>query len=299
MATATTIRNTQSSGRGPAVLSILIVLYALSGTLSLLALKLPQQLAVGSQIGIAALFALVHGCWVYRWRGILVFSGICFLICNMVESIGVLTGFPFGAYYFTGAMGPRLFDVPFTMSLAYLAIGYSSWTIALLILNRNQNKITGQRVISVPALAACIMVVWDFSSEPQWSTISHLWVWSHGGSYFGVPVANFAGWFVTDLMIFVSFAVYLTRRANAVIRPAIRYSRLAVFSFFVVIAANVVTSIPLLHSTPVPDATGFMWSTSSIAINTIFISIFMMGAFAALAWRRLSGQYTAYENAQA
>src|SRR5882762_6644605 len=54
-------------------------------------------------------FALVHGAWRYGWSGILVFVAICLVVSNAFENLSILTGFPFGRYYYTGVLGPKLF----------------------------------------------------------------------------------------------------------------------------------------------------------------------------------------------
>jgi uncharacterized membrane protein len=41
------------------------------------------------------------------------------------------------------------------------------------------------------------MVSWDLTIDPMMSTINGNWVWHDGGSYFGVPVSNFLGWYLT------------------------------------------------------------------------------------------------------
>jgi putative membrane protein len=228
----------------------------------------------------------------------LAFTTICFVVCHIVENIGVVTGFPFGAYYFTDVMGPKLFRVPFTMGLAYLAIGYSCWTLALVIVNRPQNKLSGRTVLAVPLLAACIMLVWDVCSEPQWSTISHFWIWPHGGPYFGAPRSNFAGWFLTDFVIFQAWTFYLVKRRSVLAFVPSTHWRLAWLSYLVVILANIMNAIALFRLPPVYDPAGTRWNASSIALNVISTSVFLMGAFALLAWKKLFGKSPVYEKAQ-
>jgi putative membrane protein len=46
------------------------------------------------------------------------------------------------------------------------------------------------------------MVAWDLSMDPVWSTVMHSWIWLQGGAYFGVPVSNFLGWYLTVYVIY-------------------------------------------------------------------------------------------------
>jgi uncharacterized membrane protein len=58
------------------------------------------------------LFTLLHGWLQYGLRAILLFAALSFVVGNFFENLSILTGFPFGHYYFTSLMGPKLFLVP-------------------------------------------------------------------------------------------------------------------------------------------------------------------------------------------
>ena len=78
----------------------------------------------------------------------------------------------------------------------------------------NSESLRGLRVVAVPVLASCIMVSWDLSQDPVWSTILRAWVWLRVGAYFGVPLTNFFDWFLTIYVIYQSFAVFLRRHSS-------------------------------------------------------------------------------------
>lgn len=268
------------------MLRAIIGIYAIAATLPLLPLHSSPELIVAAQIVPPALFAVIHGLEVYRSRGILVFIVICFVVGNLMENVGVATGFPFGTYHFTGVMGPKLFYVPLLMGPAYLAIGYSSWTLSLLIAGVGE-RLTGSRAFGIPMLAASIMVAWDLCSEPIWSTVRHFWIWTGGGMYFGVPVSNFFGWFLVNYTIFQIFSFYLVRRNARMPRLGFSFWRLAVLSFAVVILANLATAVALWQIPSVSDSTGAVWKSSSIGMASLLFTIFLMGGFALFAWSRL------------
>jgi putative membrane protein len=52
-------------------------------------------------------------------RGVLIFVVICFVIANLFENLAVAMGLPFGRYYFTNAMGAKLFQVPIWSVVAW------------------------------------------------------------------------------------------------------------------------------------------------------------------------------------
>lgn len=70
---------------------------------------------------------------------------------------------------------------------------------------------------AVPIVAAFIMVGWNVCLDPGSSTIAHIWIWENGGGYFGVPLTNYLGWYLTVFTFLQLFALYLTRRPDPVV----------------------------------------------------------------------------------
>jgi uncharacterized membrane protein len=167
-----------------------------------------------------ALFALIHGARRYGMRGILAFFAICLAVSGTLENIGVFTGIPYGRYYFTDVMGSKLLFVPLLLALAYVGMGYLSWTLAVVI--------AGARRAAIPFLASFVMVSWDLSMEPVWATVVHAWKWLDGGPYFGVPLSNFVGWLLTVWLIYQLFALFLRRGATRINTQPTGYLREAI-----------------------------------------------------------------------
>jgi uncharacterized membrane protein len=76
------------------------------------ALHLPQGLGGAMMALSLTLFGLLHGALTYGWRGILFFLFVCLGVSNAFENLSILTGFPFGWYHYSDALGPKLFQVP-------------------------------------------------------------------------------------------------------------------------------------------------------------------------------------------
>jgi len=111
-------------------------------------------------------FALIHGAERYAWTSILVFLIICLVVSNASENLSILTGFPFGRYYYTDMLGPKLFLVPVLIGGAYAGVGYLSWIIAQVLLDRMDSS-TRSGIWALPAVAAVLMVSWDLSLDPS------------------------------------------------------------------------------------------------------------------------------------
>ncbi|MGA2741958.1 MAG: carotenoid biosynthesis protein [Bryobacteraceae bacterium] len=267
----------------------LLACYAAARVLQAFAGAVPIRVIVLFHVLPPALFALIHGAMRYRLWGIAAFTAICLLVGNGFENLSILTGFPFGHYYFTDLMGPRVFHVPILLGLAYVGMGYLSWTLGCLTISGARGIIAGARLVTVPVTAAFVMVAWDLSMDPVWSTIMHCWIWLHGGVYFGVPVSNFLGWYLTVYVIYQSFALYLWERPTDRRPLPSGYWRMAIL-FYGVSAAGNLALIPRAGLSFVSDPAGARWRVGSIVAASALVSIFVMGAFALFAWKRLGVQ---------
>ena len=56
-----------------------------------------------------------------------------------------MTGFPFGWYHYSDALGPKLFLVPLLIGPAYFGMGYLSWALARAILGDEDARLAGLR----------------------------------------------------------------------------------------------------------------------------------------------------------
>jgi uncharacterized membrane protein len=269
------------------VLWTALLLYAQSRICQEYPDKISVQLIVFLQVVPLAIFALVHGSVLYGVRGMSAFAAFCLGVGAACESLSLRTGFPFGHYAFTDLMGPKVIQVPILLVLAYLGIGYCSWVPSLLILRGGSKPVTGARVITLPLLASFIMLAWDLSMEAIWSTIDRAWIWRNGGSFYGVPVSNFLGWFFAAFLSYQAFALYC--RANPTLpAPSSRsYWRIPILCYGVCAYGNLLIFRTGLFPRAVTDATGRTWMTMDILVVCTLVSVLAMGPMALLAWHRL------------
>lgn len=144
----------------------------------------------------------------------------------LVEAVGVATGVPFGAYRYGDTLGAALLGVPLVVPLAWTMMGYP----ALVVGRRISRSRWGATVAGAAALAS-----WDLFLDPQMVAAGH-WTWAptSGPALAGVPVANFAGWFVVALLMMavlvplapaaddrVPLALYLWTYASSVLAHAL------------------------------------------------------------------------------
>jgi len=270
------------------VLWALIALYAAARVLQIFQGKVPMLAVVALHVLPPAVFAMIHGAMLYRSRGVLSFIALCLIVGNVFENLGVLTGFPYGHYYFTDLMGPKLFNVPIFLELAYVGMAYLSWILALAIVGRGRITLTGASRVTVPLLAAFMMVAWDLAMDPIWGTVLHAWIWLEGGAYFGVPVSNFFGWYLTVYVIYQLFAIYIRQRETGLAPLPLVFWHLAVILYGLSAAGNLLLAIPQKGPPVVSDAMGVRWQLSHIVYASIVVSVLAMGTCALLAWARLA-----------
>jgi putative membrane protein len=159
---------------------------------------------------IITIFVLIHGARFYGWKNALVFVSVTFLISWSLESLSIATGFPFGNYYYTG-LG-KIGEVPWIIMPGYISMGYLSWLIAHILTSNFDTQIQGTKILLIPIVASFVMVMWDLVMDPIMSTIQGEWVWLNGGLYFGVPITNYFGWYLTIFLIYLLFTFFLSRQ---------------------------------------------------------------------------------------
>ena len=270
-----------------------MAVYALARVSQLFADRLPVLLIVILHVVPPAVFALAHGSVMYRVRGTLIFTGCCLGVAAFSESLSLRTGFPFGHYYFTDVMGPKAFSLPPLLVLAYLGVGYLSWILALLILRSHDRPLQGATIFAAPLTAAAVMLAWDLSMEPDWSTLDRAWVWEQGGAYFGVPLTNFFGWFLTAYVFYQLFAFYSARRRESPRASGVSDWRPAILFYAIVAVGNLLVAALPMAPPIVRDATGKEWMTAEIIKACGLVSLLVMLPIALLAWFRSRREFVA------
>jgi putative membrane protein len=117
------------------------------------------------------------------------------------EAVGLATGFPYGRYTYSDALGPTLLGVPFLVPLAWLMMAWPSWILS----ERLARPIGLQRRAVVRVLAAAgVFAAWDIVLDPQMVQAGY-WTWAHPRPGLPgidtVPLTNLAGWLVAGVVL--------------------------------------------------------------------------------------------------
>lgn len=117
-----------------------------------------------------------------------------------VEALGVATGFPFGAYDYSGRLGPRLLGVPLIIPLAWTWMAWPAWLAA--------RRMAGGRTARI-ALGAVGLASWDLFLDPQMVAEGY-WTWRDPVPALpgvpGVPIGNYLGWLGFALLLMTALA---------------------------------------------------------------------------------------------
>ncbi|KUG20561.1 hypothetical protein ASZ90_009698 [hydrocarbon metagenome] len=145
--------------------------------LFILALALPSYLALLRWLGPApGLFLLVA----------------LSVLPVIVEALAIVTGVPYGEFSYSPDLGYRVFSlVPWTMAFAYLPMLLGSFTAA--------SHLVGNAPLRLIAGSAAFLVLVDLAVDPA-LVHAGFWEWPGGGLYYGIPAANFFGWFLTGAL---------------------------------------------------------------------------------------------------
>ena len=222
-------------------------------------------------------FILIHGARRYGWKGIVVFIVITLIVSNILENLSIMTGFPFGHYYYTAGLGPKLFLVPILIGPSYVSFVYLAWVLSTILVGEVRRRSSVFIAVAVSLLASFIMVAWDLCLDPTASTILHDWIWTQGGGYFGVPISNFLGWSFTVYVFFQLFALYVRRRGSDDSSRSMPISHyLQIILVYMWTGGRFVLVYLLSSNAQVTDAVGHAWRTSDIYETSAIIAIYTM-----------------------
>jgi uncharacterized membrane protein len=212
---------------GRIVVHCLLIVYA--AILGYVILGLVLQFNIAADIFFDLSFALLfftlgQAFYELGFRKALVFLMVTALVGFAAEVLGTSTGFPFGKYYYTDTLGPKLLGVPEVVPLVWFVIAYLTYSMSRGAFGAGRSALLG-----VAALSAFGAVSWDFMVDPMFSSYGY-WVWT--GQYFplprlaGIPLTNFVGWFVL-LTLMVSIYLLIIRKKDYLGRRNTFDSRIA------------------------------------------------------------------------
>ncbi|MEM8556529.1 MAG: carotenoid biosynthesis protein [Bacteroidota bacterium] len=138
------------------------------------------------------------------------------LIGAAAELAGTTTGLPFGPYMYTTWLGAKIAGhVPWFIPPSWYAVSVVCYDLAQRMRFGTVGTLVG---------GALLMVIWDVALDPAMSKAFPFWIypatvppaladtfvadafgWLFVGVFFGMPLMNWVGWFVTSLLIMLAY----------------------------------------------------------------------------------------------
>lgn len=192
----------------------------------------------------ASAFAFTHACDWLGWRSALLFICLALGITALFESIAVATGLLFGSYSYGDTLGLDIFGfVPLLVPITWFMMLYPSLSIALRVVPRQSGGRTRYYLLTA-GIGAFVMVAWDLVLDPL--MVAHgYWTWSEVGLYFGIPVSNYIGWWVTSFIILLAFLTLARIPSSSMERLRGRFGSLPVISYGVTGLISVVVALDI------------------------------------------------------
>jgi uncharacterized membrane protein len=186
---------------------ILLIVYALMAAYSIIGRLLgiaPSSIITPLVTICGFSFALAYAGQREGWKRALWLLALVFVVSLLFESVGVATGWVYGYYHYSDLLGPKFLGlVPYLIPVAWFMMSYPSFVIADTLVPSGWKN--WQRVLGVAAVGGLAMTAWDVVMDPIMVSGGY-WIWDRGGAYFGIPLQNFWGWWLT---VFTTFALYL------------------------------------------------------------------------------------------
>lgn len=119
------------------------------------------------------------------------------LFSMVIETIGILTGFPYSFFTYTNNLGPKIFVIPITLSFGFVPLVIASWYLI--------EKFKLKNLFIKIFYGALILILFDLVLDPA-AVVLNFWEWEINGLYYGVPLVNYLGWLFTGLIsMFIIF----------------------------------------------------------------------------------------------
>ncbi len=163
------------------------------------------------------------------WRRTVVFSVVAYGVAFAAELSSTRNGFPFGMYHYIDVTRDRelwISNVPFWDSLSFTFLCYLGWRLGVLVFAPLAIRPGDVRVVETRATAtswrvcftgAFLMTWLDVVIDPltvhgdRWF-LGRMYYYPDGGLYFGVPLSNFAGWFLVGVITIRIFQLWERHR---------------------------------------------------------------------------------------
>ena len=210
-------------------------------------------------------FCLLHAGERMGWTKALLLLTFVFVVSLIFESLGVATGLVYGPYHYTEKLGPKFLGlVPYLIAIAWFMMIYPSFIVAEWLIPAIWTG--ARRLLSVAVIGGLVMTAWDVVMDPIMAAAKY-WVWEVPGAFFGVPLQNYWGWWLT---VFTTLVLYLLVTRNRPSDKEAGFDRLAIAAFMITGYGNIINALTVNLSGPA--LAGFFALTPWVLLALISMS---------------------------
>ena len=175
-------------------------------------------------------------------------------------------------YHYTDKLGFKFLGlVPLLIPVAWFMMSYPSFILARRLVPGIQ-LVPGMKNLwtwrlSVAAVGAVIMTAWDLAMDPMMVAGGH-WVWDEPGAYFGIPLQNYWGWWLTIFVVFLFFTIVGKLTPEKLATSDGRFERQAVVLYAIAGLSTVIVCLQMGLDGPA------------------LVGLFAMGPWVVMGWAR-------------
>jgi len=162
-----------------------------------------------------------------------------------IETLGVVTGFPYGPFAYGDALGPKVFGlVPYLLPVTWapLVLGAVGATSPA---TPPKGPDPLRRLPVRVAAAALLLTLIDGVLDPCAVSLG-FWAFEGGGPYYGVPVSNYLGWLLSSALAALLLFALGRGRWRTAPPPGMLDSALVSVSFWTGVALFSGLALPVL-----------------------------------------------------
>lgn len=116
----------------------------------------------------------------------------------VIETLAIMTGFPYSPFHYTELIGTKLFGyTPFTLPFAYVPLFMGCIYLASLFWEETSTY--RKNILKVVMITALLVLIADLVLDPA-AVALNFWVYEYSGFFYGVPLQNFLGWILTGII---------------------------------------------------------------------------------------------------
>ncbi len=120
------------------------------------------------------------------------------------------------------------------------------------------------------------MVAWDICFDPDSSTLNGQWIWHKGGGYFGVPLTNYLGWFLTVYVFLQLIALYYRTTVNSEEPPLPKAYWWQAIAFYALIGLGYLLLFLVAEHRMMTDQRGVAWRVHDFRETSALMYIYTM-----------------------